>query len=259
VLTLERGPAVCCDLPLDSGFTCTTCAGLRFKCWLTISSTPPPSSLQRSATWRNASASGPKLVASTSASARTTRCSHSALGRTWRSSLLIPDSRGRPCLVSLEPAASPAAGWLAGQIAYDDIDETVAEARSRGYDPGEVTDGQRVGPTGTVLRWRATPIALDGRLVPFLICWGDTEHPARSAPPGLVLGVLPDRASRSPVPRAAAHGPWRRRRGQASDGCCARGPPQRSERQKGFAMMPLASTTRREGRQRAGCRLSNGA
>jgi hypothetical protein len=45
------------------------------------------------------------------------------------------------------------------------------------------------------------PLA-DG-LVPFLICWGDTEHPARSAPRGLILKSLqiehPDHLSRAPV------------------------------------------------------------
>ncbi len=79
------------------------------------------------------------------------------------------------------------AGWA---LACDDIDEMAAEARSRGYDPGEVSDGQRAGPAGTVLRWRATLTSLADGLVPFLICWGDTEHPARSAPNGLILESL---------------------------------------------------------------------
>lgn len=79
------------------------------------------------------------------------------------------------------------AGWA---LACDDIDRAVTEARSHGYDPGDVGDGQRVGPAGTVLRWRAAGSALADGLVPFLICWGDTEHPARSAPHGLVLKSL---------------------------------------------------------------------
>ena len=78
-----------------------------------------------------------------------------------------------------------------------------AEARSHGYDPGEIGDGQRVGPSGVVLRWRATGSALAGALVPFLICWGDTEHPASSAPRGLSLMSLqiehPDPRSLAPV------------------------------------------------------------
>jgi len=76
------------------------------------------------------------------------------------------------------------AGWA---LACDDIDQAVAEARSRGYDPGEVADGQRVAPAGMVLRWRMTWNPLADALVPFLICWGDTHHPARSAPHGLIL------------------------------------------------------------------------
>ena len=46
---------------------------------------------------------------------------------------------------------------------------------------------QRAGPTGTVLRWRLTLNAMADGLIPFLISWGDTEHPARSAPRGLTL------------------------------------------------------------------------
>jgi hypothetical protein len=91
-------------------------------------------------------------------------------------------------------------GWA---LACDDIDRAVAEARSHGYDPGEIGDGQRVGPSGVVLRWRATGSALAGGLVPFLICWGDTEHPASSAPRGLSLTSLqiehPDPRSLAPV------------------------------------------------------------
>jgi Glyoxalase-like domain len=76
------------------------------------------------------------------------------------------------------------AGWA---LACDDIDAAVARARSRGYDPGDVTDGRRVGPTGTALQWRMTISRTAGGLVPFLINWGDTEHPAASAPRGLSL------------------------------------------------------------------------
>ena len=47
-------------------------------------------------------------------------------------------------------------GLVSWALACDDIDAAVARARSRGYDPGEVADGQRATPTGTVLRWRLT-------------------------------------------------------------------------------------------------------
>jgi Glyoxalase-like domain len=92
------------------------------------------------------------------------------------------------------------AGWA---ITCPDIDGAVAKARSRGYDPGEVVGMQRAGPAGTVLRWRLTLNAITGGMVPFLISWVDTEHPARSAPRGLVLESFylehPDPASLAPL------------------------------------------------------------
>lgn len=75
-------------------------------------------------------------------------------------------------------------GWA---LACEDIDAAVAGARGNGYDPGDVIDGQRTEPAGTTLRWRMTSGELAGGLAPFLISWGDTEHPARSAPRGLIL------------------------------------------------------------------------
>jgi hypothetical protein len=68
-------------------------------------------------------------------------------------------------------------GWALG---CDDIDAALASARSHGFDPGDVIDGQRVGPTRTMLRWRLTRNALTGGLVPFLISWGDTPRARQS-------------------------------------------------------------------------------
>jgi hypothetical protein len=91
-------------------------------------------------------------------------------------------------------------GWA---LACDNIDRAVAGARGHGYDPGEIADGHRVGPEGTVLRWRTAIGELADDLVPFLICWGDTEHPARSAPHGLILNSIeiehPDPPSLAPA------------------------------------------------------------
>ncbi|MEU5725494.1 VOC family protein [Micromonospora sp. NPDC047738] len=71
----------------------------------------------------------------------------------------------------------------------DDLDKTVTEARERGYDPGEIHPLSRRRPDGVLLSWRLTrqaAPAADG-LVPFLIDWTGTEHPARAALPQLRL------------------------------------------------------------------------
>ena len=75
-------------------------------------------------------------------------------------------------------------GWALG---CDDIDGAVARARDRGYDPGDVLDMHRVLASGAMLRWRLTSNALTGGPVPFLISWGDTEHPAGASAVGLAL------------------------------------------------------------------------
>ncbi|MFI9813255.1 VOC family protein [Saccharothrix variisporea] len=78
-------------------------------------------------------------------------------------------------------------GWA---LTVDDIDAAVARARSRGFDPGDVIEGQRRTPDGELLRWRLTANARTAGVVPFLIDWGATPHPARSAPAGLTLVSL---------------------------------------------------------------------
>lgn len=91
-------------------------------------------------------------------------------------------------------------GWA---LACDDIDKALSDARAAGFDPGDVIDGHRRTPSGTVLRWRLTRNALTAGLVPFLISWGDTPHPAVSAPAGLTLESLrlehPDPGSVAPM------------------------------------------------------------
>lgn len=78
-------------------------------------------------------------------------------------------------------------GWA---VACPGIEDAVARARERGFDPGGVIDGRRVTVDGELLRWRLTRNALTAGVVPFLIDWGDTSHPAASAPVGLVLASL---------------------------------------------------------------------
>lgn len=76
---------------------------------------------------------------------------------------------------------------VAWAIGTADIDDAIAQARRRGYDPGDPIEMARTTPDGTHLRWRLTLNSLAGGPVPFLISWGDTTHPATSAPNGLLL------------------------------------------------------------------------
>ncbi|MGW9113871.1 VOC family protein [Microbacterium sp. NPDC055683] len=91
-----------------------------------------------------------------------------------------------------------------------DIDETVAAARARGYDPGDVHDLSRRKPDGTLLEWRLT--RGEGRRldVPFLIDWGTTEQPGLSDIPAIELlsfeRVEPDPEPLRAVLTALGHG-----------------------------------------------------
>ncbi|HET9369676.1 MAG TPA: VOC family protein [Vicinamibacterales bacterium] len=82
-----------------------------------------------------------------------------------------------------------------------DIEAVAARASAGGVALGPVGDGSRQREDGTWLRWRYTDPATvvgDG-LVPFLIEWGASAHPAASAPRGVTLAsfradhVDPDR------------------------------------------------------------------
>ncbi|MEV6868897.1 VOC family protein [Streptosporangium subroseum] len=88
-----------------------------------------------------------------------------------------------------ELAAAALVGWA---VTVEDIDPVVAQARARGYDPGEPQDMSRRTPDGNLLAWRLTPPwrAGHGGLVPFLIDWGATRHPAESELPSVELVSL---------------------------------------------------------------------
>ena len=114
-----------------------------------------------------------------------------ALGPRTYLEIIAPDpEQPEPSMPALGVRRTTRSGLVAWALACDDIDGVVAEARSRGYDPGEVSDGRRTEPAGTVLRWRAAFNAQADGLMPFLICWDGTDHPARSAPHGLILESL---------------------------------------------------------------------
>ncbi|MFF2082969.1 VOC family protein [Nocardia sp. NPDC058176] len=73
------------------------------------------------------------------------------------------------------------AAWLA-QVSG--IETVVRAARAAGFDPGEPRDMSRTTVEGEVLSWQLTaPFATTGIVVvPYLIDWLDSAHPARSLP-----------------------------------------------------------------------------
>lgn len=73
----------------------------------------------------------------------------------------------------------------AGQTAQQLVDIFTAH----GFDPGPLDEAGRDKPDGTRLTWHLTSpsvLHLDG-MVPFIIDWGDTPHPAESTPAGLSI------------------------------------------------------------------------
>jgi hypothetical protein len=77
-------------------------------------------------------------------------------------------------------------------VAAGDLEVRVATARAHGVPLGEVRAGSRTLRDGAVLAWRLTdpsPLIAAG-LVPFLIDWGTSRHPAESAPRGMTLHSL---------------------------------------------------------------------
>lgn len=112
-----------------------------------------------------------------------------ALGPTTYLEVIAPDPT-QPAPVDPRPygvdgiAHSGLVGWA---VACEDIVASLEAAREAGFDPGEVIEGQRLSASGTMLRWRVTSNARTAGVIPFLIHWGDTPHPAASARAGLRL------------------------------------------------------------------------
>jgi catechol 2,3-dioxygenase-like lactoylglutathione lyase family enzyme len=84
----------------------------------------------------------------------------------------------RPRPFGIDELAEPRlAAWA---VRAADIEARVARSRTLGYDPGPIEPLSRRTPEGELLRWRLTfpyePV------VPFLIDWGRTPHPARRPP-----------------------------------------------------------------------------
>ena len=81
----------------------------------------------------------------------------------------------------------------------ESIDALVARAREAGFDPGDPVSMSRLRPDGVELHWRLTFPSDEGDgLIPFVIDWGDTENPSKTAPGGVDLVAL---RSAHPDPR----------------------------------------------------------
>jgi hypothetical protein len=77
-------------------------------------------------------------------------------------------------------------GWVAKGV---ELEQVVSRARTAGVGLGAVIAGSRKRPDGVVLSWRYTDpdVVLEQRLIPYLIDWGTSPHPASTAPRGATL------------------------------------------------------------------------
>jgi hypothetical protein len=115
-----------------------------------------------------------------------------ALGPRTYLEVLAPDpdqaEPGNPRPFGLDDLQEPhPLGWAVG---CSNIDRAIATSRAAGYDPGAAIEMTRTSADGATLRWRLTLNALEGGVVPFLIDWSEAQHPASSAPSGLLLSEL---------------------------------------------------------------------
>lgn len=106
-----------------------------------------------------------------------------------------------PAAFGIDGLAEPAVRAYA--VHPDDIEATVAAARERGHDPGEVSDLSRRTPDGTLLEWRLTRSDARRLDVPFLIDWGTTPQPGLSDIPAIELVSL-ERIEPDPAPAQEA-------------------------------------------------------
>ena len=123
---------------------------------------------------------------------RGTRMALVALGERTYLELIGPDPKQpaplRPRSFGIDGLRDPKlATWA---VDSGDLEGRAAAARTAGYDPGDIASWRRDRPDGVHLEWRMTvlrdPLPAAG-LVPFLIDWGKTPHPAAIAPKGCRL------------------------------------------------------------------------
>ncbi|WP_328444651.1 VOC family protein [Amycolatopsis sp. NBC_00438] len=100
----------------------------------------------------------------------------------------------RPRPFGIDDLTEPA--LVAWAVRTTDLDATIKNARTHGFDLGDAIGMSRETAGGELLRWRLTPPSLPGTLRPFLIDWGGTPHPTTRDLPSLpllmVTGAHPD-------------------------------------------------------------------
>src|SRR5439155_27176582 len=90
----------------------------------------------------------------------------------------------------IDPARPPRlAGWA---MRAPELEARAAAATRAGVPLGGIGGASRRRADGELVSWRFTdPRALvGGGIVPFLIDWGSSPHPAGTAAPGLALAAL---------------------------------------------------------------------
>ena len=100
-----------------------------------------------------------------------------------------PDPK-RPMSFGVDRLKTPR--LLTWAIKAPGIAEWVKRARRAGYDPGDPQPLSRKRPDGVLLEWTLTraPEPVGDGLVPFLIDWGATPHPAADSPMGCTFAWL---------------------------------------------------------------------
>ncbi|WP_326687473.1 MULTISPECIES: VOC family protein [unclassified Streptomyces] len=106
----------------------------------------------------------------------------------------------RPRPFGIDALTGPA--LVTWAVRTGDLDARVARARELGYDPGDAEPMSRSTPEGELLRWRLAFAEKGNGMLPFLIEWGETPHPASRKLLAVTLtsftGTHPEPASLTP-------------------------------------------------------------
>jgi Glyoxalase-like domain len=118
-----------------------------------------------------------------------------SLGSRTYLEVIAPDPAQRDLVVALPYGIGTleAPSLRAWAAAPDKIETAARKAHAAGVDFGEVTAHSRLTPEGEEVGWRMVTQATEEQgvaVLPFLIDWGTTTHPAEDAPGGVRLVEL---------------------------------------------------------------------